>query len=442
MAAILFVPPLLISGSPAYTRAIGTLDATLDELAELKSDELRRRIAEAQAALSELRDRAGGTRSDGEAANVPDPALAMAVMRVEAVLKTARETRMALARERRELATSLETALWELRRERGQLQDGAYGKRFKAHADSVFDWLTPYGLLAWAAFLSVVFFVPPSQLMKPFARITDRVRGLWVMGLRLELSETLIRNDKMEMQYAAQIMSSMITGHYLSASTQHHVDRLFRDFLGRVIDHVCADRHRLEQTDFRATLHVPFYFGREELFQLVNYYDHKGKQRTNIPGRGRVFSIRFGIVGRAWREEKARYDPAVSTHRDDLVKAWGMTPDEAEQAGRGRQTMLAVRLLDETRRPMAIVFMDAKDPMVFSTDEVRQKDNRVQQRSAPSQADYYECRDIDSQTNIERAEQLEQAFNDVASQELQQAIKAVRDDVGWDEDGRIFIGYR
>lgn len=440
LIALVALPPALLTGSETFTRAVQAVDATLGELTKLETEDLEIRITAAQDALAALRDQV-----QGSAVPTTQPAdiaaLADATSELEALLGSALQVRLDLANERRTLAAVLEDRLWELRREHGSMLGGSYGERLRAHVAALGAWLTPYGLLAWLAFVYAILFIPPSQLLKPFASLTDRLRGLWIMGLRLELSEKLIRSDKMEMQYAAQLMSSMIQGHYLRAGTHHSVDALFADLIKAVINEVSSDLGELDRNNFRATLHVPYYFGREELFQFVNYYDRQGRQQTNTPGRGRVYSIRYGIIGRAWREGRPRYDPAVTTDRNRLVKEWGLTQSEAAQAGSGRQTMLALRLHDSANQPIGVVYMDAKQDMIFSTPQVRADDAANGGQNPTDEGRYVSYRNIDSETNLERAQELEQLVSDKAAALVDALIK-VRAEVGWNDEGRIFIGSR
>lgn len=110
----------------------------------------------------------------------------------------------------------------------------------------------------------------------------------------------------------------------------------------------------LAQHDFRSTIHIQDVLEPESLYQLVEYIyvsEPQGHPKT----RGRRNSIRFGIIGRAWRLGRSEYDATVTTDVAELVKVWGMTQDEAARAGRGRQSFAVVLLRDRsggyTRRP-------------------------------------------------------------------------------------------
>lgn len=106
---------------------------------------------------------------------------------------------------------------------------------------------------------------------------------------------------------------------------------------------------------FRVTLHMPDTLEPESLYQLIDYYPRGPFPKT----RGRRKSIRFGAIGKAWRLERSEYSPTVSTKRETLIADWGMTATEADEAGHGRQTFLAVIIIDSSKIPVGIFYMDA-----------------------------------------------------------------------------------
>lgn len=118
------------------------------------------------------------------------------------------------------------------------------------------------------------------------------------------------------------------------------------------------------ETDFRATLHVPDILFADTLYQLVDYYPGGG-------GRGRSWSIRFGIIGKAWRLGESQLEADVPTEPRRLVVDWGMTREEAVAAGQGRKSFACICLRDKEGSKIAIFYIDATKRGAFSADSQR-----------------------------------------------------------------------
>jgi hypothetical protein len=110
--------------------------------------------------------------------------------------------------------------------------------------------------------------------------------------------------------------------------------------------------------NFRCTIHVPDILFAETLYQLLNYYPKGG-------GRGRTWSFRFGIVGRAWRSGGNDIQGSVPTDAQTLLSAWGMTREEAAAAGQGRKSFACVVLKVEGGTPVGMFYMDSTKEYAF-----------------------------------------------------------------------------
>lgn len=116
------------------------------------------------------------------------------------------------------------------------------------------------------------------------------------------------------------------------------------------------------RSKFRCTVYVRDPLFADALYCLVDYY----------PGgraRGRTFSIRFGIIGRAWREEKSQLEPVVSNERDVLVHGWGMTVREADAAQQNASALMCVVLKDGDGDTVGVVFASADSEGFAKGDE-------------------------------------------------------------------------
>lgn len=128
---------------------------------------------------------------------------------------------------------------------------------------------------------------------------------------------------------------------------------------------------------YRATVHVPDVVFKDYLYQLLDYY-------PNGRGRGRRFSVRYGIVGQAWRLKEnlgkgnalRAADAAVTGEPDRekdvraLISEWGMTRTEAENWERARPSFLCTLLRREgaNGEPAGILYLDSASKNAFGND--------------------------------------------------------------------------
>lgn len=113
-------------------------------------------------------------------------------------------------------------------------------------------------------------------------------------------------------------------------------------------------------SDFRCTVHVPDILFSESLYQLVDY-DREGS------GRGRVWSIRRGIIGEAWRLGEDRIVGNVPTDVKKLIIEWGMTKDEAKVAGNKRTSFASFVLRDKQKTKVGVLYLDSRTRDAFGS---------------------------------------------------------------------------
>jgi hypothetical protein len=115
---------------------------------------------------------------------------------------------------------------------------------------------------------------------------------------------------------------------------------------------------------FRCTIHVPDLLFAETFYQLLDYIPRQPGPET----RGRTWSFRFGFIGKLWRSEKQTdIWTNVPTDTEQLINNWGMTKEEAENAGKGRQSFLGVMLVHHSV-PVGLFYIDAEKANAFGTD--------------------------------------------------------------------------
>lgn len=114
----------------------------------------------------------------------------------------------------------------------------------------------------------------------------------------------------------------------------------------------------LNKISHRATLYVPG-IPDEQLVQATKYLPTP----TTNPDRpvvGRRFSVRYGIIGRAFRQRIALYNWKVDNVRNGLVRQWGLTLSEAYKQGGSATSLMALPIPpDESADPLGIIYIEA-----------------------------------------------------------------------------------
>lgn len=169
------------------------------------------------------------------------------------------------------------------------------------------------------------------------------------------------------------------------ADVQAEYDKLaerytIKDTLARILKDTidpCMKRVKgTESLDYRATIHVRDVLLKDAYYQLIDYQPTGGN-------RGRAWSVRFGMVGRAWRLERDSWNGEVPGAVDKLIQDWGLTRDEAQRPG--RQTMLCCILKAGTGVPVGALYMDAKGRDEFgSSEEMQALAGKVQKAAETS----------------------------------------------------------
>lgn len=119
--------------------------------------------------------------------------------------------------------------------------------------------------------------------------------------------------------------------------------------------------------DMRCTIHIPDAIFDETMYQLLDYYPKGG-------GRGRIWSIRYGILGKAWRLRESLTQERVPIEEDKLTRDWGMTREEATAAGQGRKSFSCVILCNEENDSVGALYIDAPEENAFGGMQSRELD--------------------------------------------------------------------
>jgi hypothetical protein len=158
------------------------------------------------------------------------------------------------------------------------------------------------------------------------------------------------------------------------AKLRNKVVKIFDKF---VLSHGINEKHKklitnyvrplltnFDNLEIRSTIHVQDVIFADGLYQLIDYFPVQGT------GHGRVFSSRSGIIGKAWRLRKSQYAPRVPADQDKLILEWGMTPEQALDAGHGRKSFGCV-ILESLDERLGILYLDSPQENAFGQIEIQ-----------------------------------------------------------------------
>jgi hypothetical protein len=192
-------------------------------------------------------------------------------------------------------------------------------------------------------------------------RLPGRLTGFKAFGVELQLSAeaaTRIRGDVEEAFSDYRIKARR------EFDRLNHINLVNELRRTLVEQHVLPRLTREVEKTYRCTIHVQDILFEEAMYQLLDYYPIGG-------GGGRSFSMRFGLLGRAWRLGKSQAQGRVNPQPAALIQEWGMTSQEAAAAGRGRKSFTCALLKDHGVQ-VGILYLDAMEEDAFgSTHEER-----------------------------------------------------------------------
>jgi hypothetical protein len=203
--------------------------------------------------------------------------------------------------------------------------------------------------------LAIVLFLAFSRTASGrLAALFQPFRSIKVLGAELVFTrEAKSTADEVLESYRKQVKSEF--------DRRVEILRLW-DKLQNVVELHIMKRAEIHEKNFRCTIHVPDILFQDTLYQLLDYYPTGG-------GRGRRRSLRFGIIGLAWRSAVDQVSGEVTTDPQQLLKDWGMKKHEATAAGRERQSFACVVLTDVSKTPVGLFYLDAKGKNAFGTDK-------------------------------------------------------------------------
>jgi hypothetical protein len=252
--------------------------------------------------------------------------------------------------------TSFQTKLWTAHESVAKVRDDLkrQGEASSDLSATIYDqlrrflkWTGPVVLLAFVV-MALLLLAPPAWL----AQVKEFAVGPISVARDLATVRTSISQS-------LEAIDEAVSTTYQEKSKKFDLDSLFarlkleldKQFLGELnVD--------LTKISHRATLYVPGMTD-EQLVQATTYLP----RQTANAGRvvvGRRFSVRYGIIGRAFRQRIVLYNWKVDSSRNQLVRLWGLTRSEAYKQGGSATSLMALPIPpDENTDPLGVIFLEA-----------------------------------------------------------------------------------
>lgn len=212
-----------------------------------------------------------------------------------------------------------------------------------------FKWTGPAILIA-IVMLAIVLFVPGApQWMK-------QVREIAFGPVTLKRDVATVKSGIG--QRLAEI-NEAVSATYQDKSARFDLDGLFVR-LKVELDKKLKDQFGVDMAGIqhRATLYVPGMTD-EQLVQATKYLPPP-TQNAERKVVGRRFSVRYGIIGRTYRQRTALYNWQVDNSHNQLVRDWGLTRGEAYKQGARATSLMAFPIPpDLNGDPLGVVFLQA-----------------------------------------------------------------------------------
>ncbi len=226
----------------------------------------------------------------------------------------------------------------------------------------------------WAAILVAILLVKPArdklvQLLEGFTSVlgemvnrlqTDDTVELWGARFSRAGKKLFVESPAVWTENLAELIrfrNRSFDRQSAEMITQTNLLTAFRRFADDYIFNQLGDHDWRNISAPRIALHLVHPHFEESLYQLTEYLYPNGEHSHGK--RGRRFSVRAGIAGRAYRTNQFEYDPQVDLNPEDLIPKWGFTWEEAARYGQGRCTHFAYPVWDPIGQPICIVFFDA-----------------------------------------------------------------------------------
>jgi hypothetical protein len=205
----------------------------------------------------------------------------------------------------------------------------------------VTDFLQLVDIVIWPlVVVAGILFLASKHGQKFLQTVLTSVRRIKAFGVELELGdEEDARKLKLGLEDRFRNYREEVIAEFDRQAKRYDIGRL----LAQVVEEVVEPTLDLDKS-YRCTIYVEDIVFEHVLYRLLDYY-------PGGDGRGRIYSSRFGIIGRSWRLGESQAPTEVPYVREDLINTWGMTREEA--ASQQKAKWYATYLLREGESKLA-----------------------------------------------------------------------------------------
>jgi len=185
-------------------------------------------------------------------------------------------------------------------------------------------------------------------------KLLGNFRSIEAFGAKVELNE----KAKADLEGTMQDYQQAVTIKYDLWQQRRGIRNKVGEIAKKLkVENFFTNDQGVQVDDLRFTLHVPDLLFKNRVYQLTDYW-------PGGDGHGRTWSVRFGILGLAWRSENDQLKGNIPTDPDELIRNWGMTKEEAEE--RSKQSLAAVVLKStDDQHVLGVFYIDSGHQNAF-----------------------------------------------------------------------------
>ncbi|MBP2161251.1 MULTISPECIES: hypothetical protein [Asticcacaulis] len=245
--------------------------------------------------------------------------------KVDASLKDAEAADTAYYITARNFDQSLAAYLGDLRKQRQRIFNGAEAS--KDVPSVLYDQLRRF--LKWTGAVSFFCFFMLCVLLilwlssPSFRNTVARSGSLSAFGVTINFND--LQSVRASITARERALGSDIVETYTNTLKRSKLNAQFQNVMQEIVGAFRNAGVNLSAIPYRATLFVPGFVG-QELIQATRYSGNWRLGDEKVIGRR--FSVRFGIIGKAWRLQGSQYFPKVENGEKALLREWGFTQEE------------------------------------------------------------------------------------------------------------------
>lgn len=213
------------------------------------------------------------------------------------------------------------------------------------------------GALSFLTIVAIILFLLLMSSPSFRRRLSNSSGSITAFGISFSLHDLASERDSIEARQHE--LGEDLVRTYTKALRASSLQARFRDVYKDMEAAFALETITLGAIDHRATLYIPDFVG-ESLVQATLYSGNwrQGDERSV----GRRFSVRYGIIGKAWRLAGAQYNSNVSNASKNLIRNWGFTGAESKPFGNdaASASLMAFIVKDSGNLPpLAVIYLEA-----------------------------------------------------------------------------------